>query len=41
MQLHYIKIHKNEDILSIMSNLQHNGCLKVDCESLYVIIYVQ
>ena len=26
----YVKIQKNEDILSIMSNLQPNSCLKVD-----------
>ena len=26
----YVKIQKNEDILSIMSNLQHNCCLKID-----------
>ena len=26
----YVKIQKNEDILSIMSNLQPNCCLKVD-----------
>ena len=26
----YVKIQKNEDILSIMSNLQPNCCLKID-----------
>ena len=26
----YVKIQKNEDILSIISNLQPNCCLKVD-----------
>ena len=26
----YVKIQKSEDILSIMSNLQPNCCLKVD-----------
>ena len=26
----YVKIQKNEDILSIMSNLQPNSCLKID-----------
>ena len=26
----YVKIQKNEDILSIISNLQPNSCLKVD-----------
>ena len=26
----YVKIQKNEDTLSIMSNLQPNNCLKVD-----------
>ena len=30
MQLHMSKYKKNEDILSIMSNLQPNCCLKVD-----------
>ena len=27
----YVEIQKSEDILSIMSNLQPNCCLKVDC----------
>ena len=26
----YVKIQQNEDILSIMSNLQPNCCLKID-----------
>ena len=26
----YVKIHKNEDILSSMSNLEPNWCLKID-----------
>ena len=26
----YVKIHENEDILSSMSNLQPNWCLKID-----------
>ena len=30
IQLQYVKIQKNEDILSIMSNLKPNCCLKVD-----------
>ena len=30
MQLHMSKYKKNEDILSIMSNLQPKCCLKVD-----------
>ena len=28
----YVKIQKNKDILSIMSNLQPNCCLKIDFE---------
>ena len=31
----YVKIHKqNEDILSIMSNLQPNCCLKIDFQKM-------
>ena len=30
MELHMSKYKKNEDILSIMSNLQPNCCLKVE-----------
>ena len=26
----YVKVHKNEDVLSSMSNLQPNWCLKID-----------
>ena len=29
----YVKVPKNEEILSIMSNLQPNCCLKVDLKN--------
>ena len=30
--IEYVKIQQNEDILSSMSNLQPNGCLKIDLD---------
>ena len=35
----YVKIQKNEDILSIMSNLQPNCCLKIDSSQTLLIYY--